>query len=166
MKQISQEAREAILQKAINRNGQTLTEIAAIHNVGFSTLQKWLKKRRDEASKNHNNQMNSKGKLSPAQRFQHLITTATLDETALGVYCREHGLYSFQLTQWKDEFMSKNEERKSVQGPTAAEFKALQAENALLKKELRRKDSALAETAALLVLKKKVNMLLGMDEDD
>ena len=52
MKHISLEAREAILQKALNRNGDTLTEIAAKHNVGFSTLQKWLRKRRDEAGKN------------------------------------------------------------------------------------------------------------------
>lgn len=165
MKHITLEAREAILQKALNRNGDTLTEIAAKHNVGFSTLQKWLRKRRDEAGKNDTKQNGSKGKISQGQRFQHLLATAPLDENALGVYCRAHGLYSFQLTEWKDEFMSKNEERKA-QGPTVAEFKALQAENILLKKELRRKDAALAETAALLVLKKKVNMLLGMDEDD
>lgn len=165
MIQISQETREAILQKALNQNGRTQREIAATHNIGFSTLQKWLKQRRDETGSHQNTRINSTGKLNPAERFQHLIATETLDEAAQGVYCRKHGLYSFQLTQWKDEFMSKNDERKALQGPTAAEFKALQAENMLLKKELRRKDSALAETAALLVLKKKVNILLGEDED-
>jgi hypothetical protein len=45
------------------------------------------------------------------------------------------------------------------------ELKALRAENGLLKKELRRKESALAEAAALLILKKKVQSLWGTDED-
>ncbi len=46
-----------------------------------------------------------------------------------------------------------------------AELKALRAENNLLKKELRRKDSALAEATALLILKKKANLIWGVDED-
>ena len=35
-----------------------------------------------------------------------------------------------------------------------------------LEKELRRKDKALAETAALLVLKKKANAIWGDEDDD
>lgn len=46
------------------------------------------------------------------------------------------------------------------------ELKALRNENKLLKQELRRKDSALAETAALLVLKKKATLIWGGLEDD
>jgi hypothetical protein len=39
-------------------------------------------------------------------------------------------------------------------------------ENRTLKKELRRKDKALAETTALLVLKKKAASIWGEPEDD
>ena len=46
------------------------------------------------------------------------------------------------------------------------EMKALQKENEQLKKDLRRKDKALAETSALLVLKKKANLIWGDLEDD
>lgn len=45
-------------------------------------------------------------------------------------------------------------------------MKTLRNENKALKKELNRKDKALAETAALLVLQKKVNEIWGSDEDD
>ena len=47
-----------------------------------------------------------------------------------------------------------------------AELKKLKAEIKLLKKELNRKDRALAETSALLILKKKANLIWGKDEDD
>jgi hypothetical protein len=57
----------------------------------------------------------------------------------------------------------KNKDQKPQQGLT--ELKALRAENKLLKQELRRKNSALAETAALLVLKKKANLIWGVEED-
>jgi len=45
-----------------------------------------------------------------------------------------------------------------------AEIKQLKTENKALKKELNRKERALAETAALLVLKKKVHEIWGTDE--
>ena len=83
---------------------------------------------------------------------------------SLGVYCREHGIYSFQLTQWKNAFMTQPKVDK--QKPNADEMKALITENKQLKQEIRRKDSALAETAALLVLKKKASLIWGELEDD
>lgn len=41
-----------------------------------------------------------------SDRFQHLMATASLEETELGIYCREKGIYSFQLTEWKEAFMA------------------------------------------------------------
>ncbi len=46
-----------------------------------------------------------------------------------------------------------------------SETKALRQENKALKKELNRKDKALAETAALLVLQKKVHAIWGTNAD-
>lgn len=160
MKRLSIEAREAIVQKAFNRNGQALRNLAKSHNIGYSTLQKWLRKYRNGEQKNRDN--GAASNLHRAERFQHLMATSTLDETGLGSYCRQHGIYSFQLKQWKKEFMSKERDQKSQQA--SKELKMLRTENKQLKKELRRKDSALAETTALLILKKKANLIWGMDE--
>ena len=165
MSKLSPSAREAIVQKALSKdNNRTAREIAKAHNIGYSTLQRWIKCYQDD-----NVEINGvNGKAGPeqtaVQRFQHLIATASLDETAIGVYCREHGIYSFQLTQWKNAFMTQPKVDK--QKPNADEMKALITENKQLKQEIRRKDSALAETAALLVLKKKASLIWGELEDD
>jgi hypothetical protein len=67
------------------------------------------------------------------------------------------------LQQWKNEFMlqDKNQKKQEIQ----SELKALRAENKLLKQDLLRKNRALAETTALLVLKKKANLIFGELKD-
>lgn len=163
MKHLSEQAQQVIVKKAINRNGQSLLAIAKSSNIGYSTLQKWIKRYRNSDQFDTVKTTDSNSKINHVERFQHLVSTSTLDEAALGAYCRKHGLYSYQLKQWKDAFMSKQPEKKSHQ--ELSELKALRAENKLLKQELRRKDSALAETTALLVLKKKANLIWGTDEE-
>ncbi len=164
MKRLSSQARQMIVEKALGRKGQPLTEVAESHNIGYSTLQKWIKRYRDNAQDNGDKGVRSKTKINQADQFKHLVAISNLDESALGAYCREHGLYSFQLKQWKEEFMGKNKDQKTQKD--LAELKALRTENKLLKQELRRKESALAETAALLILKKKANSIWGVVEDD
>lgn len=162
MKKFSEEKQQAIIAKALNRKDKTLRQIADANNVGFSTLGKWLRKYR-EGNPSHTDKPSSH-KLSQAERLQLVLEAAKLDEKALGAYCRERGLYSYQLEQWKDEFMSKNNEQKDRKND--AELKKLKTEIKSLKKELNRKDKALAETSALLILKKKADLIWGDDEED
>jgi len=54
---------------------------------------------------------------------------------------------------------------KKAANENAGQMKALKEENKQLSKELRRKDKALAEAAALLVLKKKVDEYWDLKED-
>ena len=93
-----------------------------------------------------------------------MLKAAKLDEKALGAYCRERGVFRYQLEQWKGEFMSKNSDQQDRRND--AELKRLKIENKSLKKELYRKDKALAETSALLILKKKANLIWGDGEED
>lgn len=91
------------------------------------------------------------------------MATGSLNDVEIGVYCREQGIYSFELKQWKESFMTqKSNERKHSE---LAELKLLRAENKELKREIHRKDRALAETTALLVLKKKAALIWGEAED-
>jgi len=73
-----------------------------------------------------------------------------MSEEEIGAYCRENGLYSFQLTAWKESFMSLKTEDK----------------NQSLKQDIKRKDAALSEASALLILKKKASMIWGEIEGD
>jgi len=92
-----------------------------------------------------------------------IISCAVLDEKALSEHCREQGIYPHHVAQWKLDFASASQsDNKPV---SRNEVKILKNENKALKKELNRKDKALAETAALLVLQKKVHEIWGNDED-
>lgn len=86
-------------------------------------------------------------------KLQHIFATSSLDEEAIGVYCRERGVYATQINEWKDAIMKESNEQKSEE--LINELKKLRLENMRLKEDLHRKDRALTKTAALVVLKKK-----------
>lgn len=91
------------------------------------------------------------------------MEAAALDEEQLGAFLREKGLHLTHLEQWRMQMLDglqNGSSKKRIRGKKD-DTKRIRA----LEKELRRKDKALAETAVLLVLKKKVQEIWG-DEDD
>ena len=100
--------------------------------------------------------------LSLQERLNHIKNSAPLDETAISAYCRENGIYPHHIKQWELDFVNGCTEKSSLKKSNS---KVHKAELNTLKKEIRRKDKALAETAALLVLQKKVHEIWGNDED-
>jgi len=83
------------------------------------------------------------------EKLQSIIETSNLNADKLNSYCRRKGIYKHHIEQWKADMASSNNT------PDKAEMRALREENKKLKKDIRRKDKALAETAALLVIQKK-----------
>ena len=83
-----------------------------------------------------------------------LHETHGLSGEALQAWCREHGLFAHHLTSWQAAFCAPT---KAVSG--TGELRNLQDENEQLKRELVRKEKALAEAAALLILQKKFRAL-------
>jgi len=164
MKQLSLEAKENIVLQVLNRGSETIESIAQANNVGISSLHKWVRRYREGLPINKNANKSSKLKLSQAEKFNHILATARLDELSLGKYCREKGLYSHQLIEWREEFMKSPESKKDLKNQS--ELKTLKDENKRLKQELRRKEKALAEASALLILKKKADLIWGDKEED
>lgn len=164
MKAIPHATKESIVKKVLSNPDASLKVIATQNNLGYSTLYKWLKQYRTGQINQPDRRKKAGPSFSRAARFQHILATASLDEQAVGVYCRERGLYALQLTEWKNEFMAKNDDEKYQ--ALLNELKALRLENKELKQNLNRKDRALAETTALLVLKKKADAIWGEPEDD
>jgi transposase len=152
-------AKQAIINKALTRGDKTLIEIASANNVSSGTLRRWI---RDGKSTEKNS--GKKAYIGTGERFKHLKATFGQEDVIIGAYCREHGLYPHQLAQWEIEFMTNNVPI-SKQQPNV-ELKALQNEVNELKKIIRRKDKVLAETMALLILKKKAAQIWGESEDD
>ncbi|RNM00825.1 transposase [Dickeya undicola] len=88
------------------------------------------------------------------------METATLSETELAQYCRKKGLFPEQISQWKQGFLQ-------VSSPNdKAALKQMQKENKQLKRELIRKEKALAEAAAILVLRKQLRDYYGVSDED
>ena len=83
-----------------------------------------------------------------------LHETHGLDGEALHAWCRENGLFAHHLTSWKTAFCAD-----SKAAPGTREMRVLKDENDQLKRELVRKEKALAEAAALLILQKKFRAL-------
>ena len=81
----------------------------------------------------------------------------------MSAWCRERGLFAHHLDQWRAQFCSVG--TASSARSNAPELRELKQGHAQLQRELRRKEKALAEAAALLVLSKKYQALFG-DEDE
>ena len=100
---------------------------------------------------------------SAEERFSAILQTHDMSEEELGAWCRGHGLHTHQLAQWRRDAIAGS--RAEGSGREQAQLKKLRQENSALRKEVTRKDKALAETAALLVLQKKARHLWGEGED-
>ena len=94
-----------------------------------------------------------------------VIETAALNESELGEYCRRKGLYPEQVQRWKEAALHGYESDEKVQHQQIANRKDDKRKIKKLESELRRKEKALAETAALLVLRKKAQAIWGEEED-
>jgi transposase-like protein len=99
---------------------------------------------------------------SAEEKLAAVLEAAALSDEGLGAFLRSRGLHEAQLQQWREQMISGLNPSPMQRGKKAPETKRVRE----LEKELRRKDKALAETAALLVLKKKAQAIWGDEDDD
>ena len=147
----TQEFKEQAIAKTLQRGNKTIQCVAEELNMNFFTLKNWLKQSKTMMTDNTTNKRPTD--WTRAQRFQALMQSTILDGESLNAFCREQGIFSHHLESWKSEFMKETD--KSITPVKSTTDKTLREENKQLKKELNRKEKALAETAALLVLQKK-----------
>lgn len=86
-------------------------------------------------------------------------------ESNRSAWCREHGVYLQELDAWRVsavQALATPDEQRASPKETAADRKRIKE----LERELRRKDKALAEAAALLVLSKKLEAIFHKGEDE
>lgn len=98
-------------------------------------------------------------------RLEAVITTASMSESGKSAWCREHGVYPDELNQWRascTSALAEPEEARATPQATRQDRKRIKE----LERDLRRKNAALAETAALLVLSKKLEAIFQKGEDE
>jgi transposase-like protein len=156
----SEDFKEQALAKVFNRgNDQSIQDVANDSNICLQTLKTWMKKAKLDNDRDRPSKSKRPQDWRPEDRLAALQKTYGLTGEELNAWCREQGLFVHQLEQWKADFCrqggpsEKREETRALQ--------TLKAEIHSLEREILRKDKALAEAAALLVLQKKFRALLG-----
>ena len=97
---------------------------------------------------------------SAGARLDAVIVTAAMAESGKSAWCREQSLYPAELNKWRASATAALAEPEQARAsPQATRHDRLRIKE--LERELLRKDRALAETAALLVLSKKVTAIFS-----
>jgi transposase-like protein len=160
----SDERREAILKKLLPPHNRTVAEVAQEEGISAATLYNWRKKAR-QAGRLLPDQSDDPEGWSSQDKFHAVLETAALSEAERAEYCRQRGLYPEQIQRWRASCEGANDRSDVASKQQNEARKADRQENKDLKRELRRKEAALAETAALLALRKKARAIWG-DEDE
>ena len=103
---------------------------------------------------------------SSRDKFAAVMETAAMSQIEIAEYCRETGLFPEQLAQWRQACEHANDWDQASEKKTKEATQSERKKNAKLQKDLERKNTALAEAAALLVLRKKYNALFEDHEDE
>ena len=147
---------------------QSVTQISKELGIHIATLYAWRKAWRLQGEVVPASEKAPEG-WSSADKFTVVLESAGLNATELGAFCRERGLYSEQVDRWRQAAQDANANSML----TMADQKDLekhhqqdQREIKRLQQELRRKDKALAEAAALLMASKKIQAYWGEDGED
>jgi hypothetical protein len=162
MKQIryTAEQRECVIQQMMPPLNRAVVELAKATGITTVTLRIWLKMARAEGRI-----MLGDGKQrdqwSSTNKFRIVLETAPLSEAELSAYCRTKGLYPEQIAQWR--LICEQANAPVTAKPAAIpEADVKQAQRIReLERALKKKEAALAEAAALLVLEKKAEAIWG-----
>lgn len=157
--------KEAIIARMLEGN-ETVTDIQRETGVGINTLYRWRDQAMNQKGLSATTKYKNADKWSSQDKFMVVLETANLSEIEFSEYCREKGIYPEQVKEWKDVCINANDHAKESNGKVNKELREERKEKEKLAKELARKEKALAEAAALLVLRKKANAIWGTDEED
>ena len=156
MKTYSDEFKNSIVIKLLPPNNASVPMLAKETGIPRDTLYGWRRQAGGEGSLPATPAA-PVGTLSSAEKFGVVVETAVLNELELGEYCRRKGLFAEQIAAWRTTCRRANDPLPSRAEP--AEHRAERAQISALTRELQRKDRALAEAAALLLLQKKVRAI-------
>jgi len=143
MARYRQTMKDRAVAKLLAPESATLEAVAREVGISVTTPERW----RGEAL----SRPARKRAWTAAGRLEAVVVTAALDEAQLSAWCREHGLYPSELARWRDEAtqaMADPGEERARPAETRADKQRIKE----LERELKRKEKALAETAALLAL--------------
>ena len=145
---------EQAVVKLLARGDRSVQAVATDLNINYHTAKYWIKRAlRSKATPAPTKERRPQD-WSANEQLVALHETHGLAGDALHAWCREHGLFAHHLVSWRKAFCEANKA-----APGTRELRNLKDENEQLKRDLLRKEKALSEAAALLILQKKFRAL-------
>lgn len=157
-----------MVQRLTAPNAISASRLSKEVGVSQTSLSHWLKRARtvDPMTKEPSERTVPTGNTrSAAEKVRIVMAAAALGPDELGAFLRREGVHEAELEQWRVAVVdaaTSGLEGKAERSTRGADTKKIRE----LERQIRRKDKALAETAALLVLQKKVHEIWGDGEDD
>lgn len=168
MRRYSEAVKADVRRRMSPPHRQSVAQISAELGIHVVTLYNWRKTWRLQGEVVPASEKDPEG-WGATDKFTVVLETAGLNTTELSAYCRERGLYPEQVERWRQASQDANEkpvltlkEQKELERLRAQDQKEIKR----LKQELRRKEKALAEAAALLIASKKIQAFWGEDGAD
>lgn len=158
------ENREQILARLRQPGSPSVSVMAEETGIPAATLYAWVAREKQSRAPVQPHVgaigMNKRSKhRTPSTKLRMISESLPLEGDALLSYCTTHGVTVEELLSWRDLALSGIEvAERDGKGRTRKE---LDDEFKRLEKDIRRKNEALAEAAALLVLQKKTSDLLN-----
>lgn len=156
-KKYATEFKESIIARLLAPRNESVPSVSKETGIPVETLYTWRIQYRNNKRTLTTEVIRSNRNYESEEKLMAVIETASFSELELGEYCRRKGYYPEQIAGWRASI---------IQGlsstPHKADREQLQQQGKAIKQlhqELNRKEKALAEVAALLVLGKKVAAL-------
>lgn len=156
----SKEFKDSVVVKILSRGERTIDEVCSEVGVLKTSARNWIKASAMVSPKPPKASKGLRMKWTPEAKLKAVFDTTNLSDTELGHYLRKEGLYSNQVAEWRSEIISGL--------ALKPKFKRDERDDQIrvLEREILRKDKALAEASALLILQKKVSLIWGKNEED
>lgn len=166
MTRYSEAFKTAIIAKILSPEKPSIRSVANESSIPIGTVLSWLKQKNINIAMSHELEESQKSvdENSLSEQFNIILKTASMSEEELSAYCRQKGIYPTDIEIWKQELLDNLDARNKK--TLASENNKLKVQVRELKSELKLKEKALAESAALLLLKKKAKIIWGDHEDD
>ena len=157
VKQYSEAFKHRMVRRLVGPSARSANAVATEVGVSQESLSRWLR----AAGNVVGMARATRTQWTGVEKLRVVREAHGLSEAALGALLRREGLHETQLIAWRAAAEAALAEPTRGRAAPSVEAKRIKE----LERELRRKDAALAETAALLVLKKKAQAIWG-DADD
>ena len=142
-----------------------VSELARENGISEQTLYTWRRNLKSQGVPVPGNGKNAEVWTSD-DKFGVVLETARMNEAELAVYCRSKGLFVEQVAAWREACQQANSAPAERNRDLLEQGRNDRKEIKQLKKDLSRKEKALAEAAALIILRKKAQAIWGEPEED